>query len=131
MIAGQTPQRPNPLAQGSYFSGRKPEDGRIDWSQPAASVYNLIRAVAPPYPGAFTTLKNTTLRILRTRTEPRRSPASSAPAIYARDDACFAVCRDGSELRLVEMEYEGKPFSARDFLARFGTQSVLLDGGQK
>ena len=36
-------------------AARKPEDGRIDWSAAGRpSVYNLIRAVAPPYPGAFT-----------------------------------------------------------------------------
>ena len=53
ILAGRAPRLPNDLTQGSYYSGRKPEDGRIDWRQPAAQVYNLIRAVAPPYPGAF------------------------------------------------------------------------------
>jgi methionyl-tRNA formyltransferase len=53
LMRGQLPRRPNPLAQGSYFGGRKPEDGRLDWTRPAAELYNLIRAVAPPYPGAF------------------------------------------------------------------------------
>lgn len=54
LLAGTAPRMPNVLAQGSYFGGRKPEDGRIDWRQPAQQVYNLVRAVAPPYPGAFT-----------------------------------------------------------------------------
>jgi methionyl-tRNA formyltransferase len=53
MLAGQTPNLPNDLSQGSYFSGRKPEDGRIDWRRTAGEVHNLVRAVAPPYPGAF------------------------------------------------------------------------------
>jgi methionyl-tRNA formyltransferase len=53
ILAGQALRRPNDIAHGSYFGARKPEDGRIDWSRPAAEVYNLIRAVAPPYPGAF------------------------------------------------------------------------------
>ncbi|MGT2489554.1 hypothetical protein ACU4GD_00830 [Cupriavidus basilensis] len=38
MMAGNTPQLPNRLAEGGYFSGRKLEDGRIDWQQPAAQV---------------------------------------------------------------------------------------------
>ena len=42
------------LSQGSYFGGRRPEDGRIDWSQPARRIHDLVRAVAPPYPGATT-----------------------------------------------------------------------------
>jgi methionyl-tRNA formyltransferase len=52
LLAGEAPHLPNDLTRGSYFGGRKPEDGRIDWSKPAQQVYNLIRAVAPPYPGA-------------------------------------------------------------------------------
>jgi methionyl-tRNA formyltransferase len=54
MMNGRTPALPNDLTQGSYFGGRNAEDGRIDWSCPARVIYNLIRAVAPPYPGAWT-----------------------------------------------------------------------------
>jgi methionyl-tRNA formyltransferase len=32
---------------------RKPEDGRIDWSKSVLSIYNLIRALVKPLPGAF------------------------------------------------------------------------------
>ena len=51
LVDGSAPRLPNDLSQGSYFGGRKPEDGRIDWTQPAQRVYNLVRAVAPPWPG--------------------------------------------------------------------------------
>ena len=54
LLAGTAPRMPLDLARGSYFGGRKPEDGRIDWSQDATRIHNLVRAVAPPYPGAFT-----------------------------------------------------------------------------
>jgi len=53
IAAGEIPRRPNDLARGSYFGGRRPEDGRIDWSRPAVEIYNLVRAVTRPYPGAF------------------------------------------------------------------------------
>lgn len=39
---------------GSYFPRRKPEDGNIDWSWTARDIYNFIRALTHPYPGAFT-----------------------------------------------------------------------------
>jgi methionyl-tRNA formyltransferase len=42
------------LAAGSYFGGRRPADGRIDWAWPAKRIYDLVRAVTHPYPGAFT-----------------------------------------------------------------------------
>lgn len=52
--AGKAPRIPQDPAQASYFGGRKPEDGRIDWSKSSREVFNLIRAVTHPYPGAFT-----------------------------------------------------------------------------
>jgi len=53
---GRAPRIPMDLKSGSYFGGRKPADGRIDWSQSAVQIYNLIRGVTHPYPGAFTRL---------------------------------------------------------------------------
>jgi UDP-4-amino-4-deoxy-L-arabinose formyltransferase/UDP-glucuronic acid dehydrogenase (UDP-4-keto-hexauronic acid decarboxylating) len=55
---GQIPRRKQNLAEGSYYGGRRPEDGRIDWTRPAKDIYNLIRAVTDPYPGAFALLEN-------------------------------------------------------------------------
>jgi methionyl-tRNA formyltransferase len=56
MKAGRALRIVQDLGKGSYFGGRKPEDGRIDWCWPATRIYNLIRAVTDPYPGAFTHL---------------------------------------------------------------------------
>lgn len=126
LLAGNAPRRTQDLASGSYFGGRKPEDGRIDWSLPAARIHNLVRGVAPPYPGAFTTLRGSTMRILRSRLEPgRRSRA--APALYADGTNCFAACADGNTLQILEMELDGAPFAAADFLARFGNQPITLE----
>ncbi len=43
-------------SQATYTPRRKPEDGLIDWNKPVKEVYNFIRALAPPYPCAFTYL---------------------------------------------------------------------------
>lgn len=51
---GAAPRRKQDESQATTFGGRKPEDGRIDWTQSAEKIYNLIRAVTHPYPGAFT-----------------------------------------------------------------------------
>jgi len=60
---GEIPRRPNDLAHGSYFGGRRHEDGRIDWSRPAVEIYNLVRAVTRPYPGAFSELAGERLTV--------------------------------------------------------------------
>jgi methionyl-tRNA formyltransferase len=56
MKEGKAPRNSQDISSGSYFGGRRPEDGRIDWRWPAEKIYNLIRAVTEPYPGAFCTL---------------------------------------------------------------------------
>jgi UDP-4-amino-4-deoxy-L-arabinose formyltransferase/UDP-glucuronic acid dehydrogenase (UDP-4-keto-hexauronic acid decarboxylating) len=42
----------------TYFGGRRPADGEIDWQQDANTIGNLVRAVTLPYPGAFSFLGN-------------------------------------------------------------------------
>jgi len=53
IVAGRAPRMKQDLAQGSYFGRRRPQDGRIDWRWPARRIFNLVRAVTHPYPGAF------------------------------------------------------------------------------
>ncbi len=53
IVAGTAPRQKMDISKGSYFGRRKPEDGRIDWRWPARRIFNLVRAVTHPYPGAF------------------------------------------------------------------------------
>lgn len=121
MKAGQTPKRPNRLADGSYFSGRKPEDGRIDFSQPAAAVYNLIRAVAPPYPGAFTDIAGRRFIVAQARRlEGGPALAGLQPGLHVLEGRIVAICGDGGALRVLQL-LEGtsadhaSPVSASEF----------------
>jgi methionyl-tRNA formyltransferase len=54
--AGTAGRIPMNLADGNYCRGRKPADGHIDWKSSAVQIYNLIRGVTHPYPGAFSYL---------------------------------------------------------------------------
>lgn len=51
---GTAPRIAQDEREATYYGGRQPEDGMIDWTKSAESVCNLIRAVAYPFPGAFT-----------------------------------------------------------------------------
>lgn len=53
LLAGTVTETPQDEAQANYFGGRKPEDGRVAWTQTSRQIFNLIRAVTDPYPGAF------------------------------------------------------------------------------
>lgn len=54
LLAGRAPRRRQDESKADYFSGRSASDGRIDWHRSVRDIFNLIRAVTHPYPGAFT-----------------------------------------------------------------------------
>ncbi|HEU5078879.1 MAG TPA: formyltransferase [Opitutaceae bacterium] len=63
LLSGTARETPQDEAKATYFGGRKPEDGRIKWSDTAENIFNLIRAVTEPYPGAFTDIGASRLMI--------------------------------------------------------------------
>jgi UDP-4-amino-4-deoxy-L-arabinose formyltransferase/UDP-glucuronic acid dehydrogenase (UDP-4-keto-hexauronic acid decarboxylating) len=50
---GTAVRMPQDHGKATYFGGRKPADGEIDWLKTAGEVRNLVRAVTRPFPGAF------------------------------------------------------------------------------
>jgi methionyl-tRNA formyltransferase len=101
LVAGDAPRRPQRIEPGQYFGRRRPEDGRIDWGQPALSIHNLVRAVAPPFPGAFTEVDGHRWAIHRTRVESRIITPSERARLFGSQGACYAACRDGGVLRIL------------------------------
>jgi UDP-4-amino-4-deoxy-L-arabinose formyltransferase/UDP-glucuronic acid dehydrogenase (UDP-4-keto-hexauronic acid decarboxylating) len=50
---GNAPRIPQDHGKATYFGGRRPADGEIEWVKTAREIRNLIRAVTKPFPGAF------------------------------------------------------------------------------
>jgi len=48
------PSQPQDDSQARYYKRRTPEDGQIDWKKSDLEIYNLIRALVAPWPGAYT-----------------------------------------------------------------------------
>ena len=104
LIQGHIPRKPNNLAQGSYFGGRKPADGQILWHQTAQQVHNLVRAVAPPYPGAFTDWQGQRMIVARTSLEgpfPRQLDLQ-VPGIQVVDNQVFGICGDQKAVAILD-----------------------------
>jgi len=129
LIAGTAPHRAQDLAAGSYFGGRSARDGAIDWRRGIRAAHNLIRAVAPPYPGAFTEAEGTPLRILRslpvTLTAAMPPAAAGAPVLRWHDGALYALCYDGA-LKVLQFEFGADISSAEGFHRRFGERALAL-----
>jgi methionyl-tRNA formyltransferase len=118
LLAGTAKSMKQDLSQGAYFGGRKPEDGIIDWSQDARSIHNLVRAVAPPYPGATTQLLGKSMRILQTLVT-TCAATGEAPSFYIKEGKAFAICGQGL-LRIVRFEMDGIEMCATEFAAQYG-----------
>ena len=99
LLDGTASLKESKLVQGSYFGGRRPEDGRIDWTKSAREIHNLVRAVAPPYPGAFCDR----FKVHRTQLTERRAPGCQ-PGPFQDAGEWFALCGDGKVLRLLEVQ---------------------------
>jgi methionyl-tRNA formyltransferase len=125
LVAGTAPRIRNDIARGSYFGRRTPEDGRIDWRKPAVDIHNLVRAVAPPYPGAHTSIGGVPSRVLKTRVLDAHAPPA-APAL-STGDRLIARCGGGGALAIDALEIEGRIATPHDVRQRFGVADLPLD----
>lgn len=121
LLAGRAKAIKQDLSKGAYFGGRKAEDGVIDWSQSAQVIHNLVRAVAPPYPGATTRLLGKPMRILQTLVGKCTASGKKTPAFYVKEGKAYAICGSGV-LRVLRFELDGREFNPEQFAAEFGEQ---------
>jgi methionyl-tRNA formyltransferase len=70
LLAGTAARYPQDPSRATYACKRLPSDNQIDWSDPSDHIYNLIRAVTDPYPGAYTTLDGRKLYVWSARRVP-------------------------------------------------------------
>ncbi len=127
LVAGTPALRAQNQADASYFGRRTPADGAINWRLGVLAVHNLVRAVAPPYPGAFATAAGMPLRVLRSLPAP--GPGAAQPELRWIDGELRALCHDGA-LRLLEFELDGQVRDAAAFHARYGGNALVLDNGR-
>lgn len=113
------------LEEGSYFGGRRPENGRIDWQQSAWEIHNLIRAVAPPYPGAFFDHQGEHLVLMSSywRNEPA---VSDQVRLYWESGRCYADCSDGKRIHVLRLERQGEPLDASAFARYFSSDELII-----
>lgn len=123
LVAGRAVIRPQKPGEGSYFGRRTAADGVVDWRQGVHAVHNLVRAVAPPYPGATAQAGGLPLRLLRTL--PAAGPSAAVPELRCHGGEVLAALPDGA-LRLLEFELDGVICNAHGFQARFGATALPL-----
>jgi len=79
--AGCAPRIPQDESKATYRGRRRPDDGRIDWTQSSRQIDGLVRAVTDPFPGAFTFLGGRRLMVW----EGAPSPGRGSPGTLIED----------------------------------------------
>ena len=120
LAAGTIVPEPQDDSQATLAPLLKKEDGRIDWSAPAAAIHNRVRGLQP-WPGGFTTFRGQTLSVLRTRVA---GAGQGAPGRIVSLRPLLVTSGDGT-LEIAEVQMEGrKRMAAADFV---NGQRVRLD----
>jgi methionyl-tRNA formyltransferase len=126
LLAGTLQLTPQDFTKASYFGGRKPEDGKINWHQSALAIHNLVRGVAPPYPGAFAQLDGKPLRVLQTRVDVGHRPRSAEAGLYQEHGALLVDCGEATVLRVLDCKLDGEALDAMRFNELYGNLKVAL-----
>jgi methionyl-tRNA formyltransferase len=106
--AGTAPRQAQNESRARYYRLRSAADGLVDWRQPSAAIYNLVRALVPPWPGAFTIFDGMTLVLRRVEViEP--SGARHAPGtVTSSDGTSIRVATGSGEVALTSVEIDGR-----------------------
>ena len=124
LLAGTAPRRLQPIEPGQYFGRRTAADGRIDWSRSAREIHDLVRAVAPPFPGAFAEVGGERWEVHRTRLSDRAAPRPGA-WLFGADGELYAACGGGGVLRLLRVANARGPLDHRRLAASLGQPLAL------
>jgi methionyl-tRNA formyltransferase len=109
LLAGKAKETVQDEAQATYFTGRKPEDGRIRWDQTSRQIFNLIRAVTDPYPGAFTNVGPARLMVWWAESDtPATRGARGQPGEILSVTPLVVATADGA-LELTKTNWIGAP----------------------
>ncbi len=112
LLAGTARETPQDDAQATYFGGRKPEDGRIVWTQTATQIFNLIRAVTDPYPGAFADVAGARLMVWWAETDTPATQGRHGQPGEVLALAPLVVATGAGALELTRTEWRGTPAAA-------------------
>ena len=123
-LSGTVPRIPQDNKDAACCPRRTPADGIINWQKPARDIFNLIRAVARPYPGAWTSHNEQKLILWKAAIE-NEAKQSEAPGtiINIEDDGAFTVACSPGVLRVLDASNEDIPpkLSVGDILEQYQT----------
>ncbi len=112
------PRKPQDNSQATYAEKLTKEEGLINWEKTSLEIHNLIRGTIP-WPTAYTTFNNNTLKIWESSLSEKENPANSLPGmiIDIAKDSGIGVATGDKELIIKVIQPPNKPkMKAKDFI---------------
>ncbi len=111
LSAGRITRLPQDYDAGSFTCSRTPDDGVIDWNGLTHDIYNRVRALTYPYPGAFTFYRGERLIVWAAQPGDNTKYVGRIPGRVievSRTQGHVDVLTGDGILRLLEVELDGE-----------------------
>lgn len=96
--SGQPPRIPQDESKATVWPRRRPEDGLIDWSWPKRQLYDWVRSLAHPYPGAFSFSGSRKLFVWACRESFDTRTATPGTVLEVLPHGVLVACGEGAVL---------------------------------
>jgi methionyl-tRNA formyltransferase len=107
LAAGEANPQVQEEACATYAVRRTAADGLVNWHKPASEIDRLVRGAGKPYPGAFTTVKNSKLTIWASELVEPALPYHAAPGQLVADNGGDLLVQTGlGQLRITDWSWE-------------------------
>ncbi len=128
LVAGTATILPQDASAVTKAPKLKKDDGRIDWSRPASTIHNLVRAMQP-WPVASTGWERapgTVVRLIVHETRVQGATGEAGLVVEARGDRLVVAAGSGA-VRLVRVQLEGKKvMGAEEFLRGYRAEGTRM-----
>lgn len=106
LAAGTAPRVPQPMEGATFGPQRRPEDGGIDWTLDPRRLFNWVRGLTRPYPGAFAALTGRRVHVWKVA---MREGGGPGPGVVAPVDAGGEVIvgAGAGRVRLLDASFDG------------------------
>lgn len=123
IIKGHVKGRRQDEKFATYTCMRLPEDGQINWNNKAENIYNLIRGLSYPYPGAFTFLNGKKLIIWKASIPTKKTYVGKIPGRVTQiiSGLGVEVLTGDSTIVIEDIEFEGKKTNAAELVKSIRT----------
>lgn len=120
----QAPRVPHDPEKSDYWPRRRPQDGIIDWDKSAAHLYDWIRALGHPFPGAFTYRKHKKLLVWKAAKTDHETEGFGGRVLDIDQQNGLLVSAGEGAVWLTSLQIEDGPEMPAAELAReFGLQA--------